>query len=366
MICGTGDYMVDSFKKNILERSNSYNYYKSEYKRLKKEESLSDNLNTNFLEVNNELKDIGDEINSVSGRFDKVSEDIDSILSKCDSYVTQINNTSVDVTKKINIFSEKLSLLENSLNNIFLLLNEIGDFQTFIDNKLNSINKEVYRNQRFVRELQYSNVFRDTINDSEWLINKSFSPNNSASNYSFLYILYRILNEIKPKNILELGLGQTTKMTSQYVSYFKNSNLIVIEDNKQWVDIFSNFISLTNNIKLCHVDKEKVSIDSSDCWKYKNFDSFLDKKLFDFVIIDGPIGYDQKYPRSNIWDLINYLNKEFIIIFDDYERIGEQNTCKKLFNLLDLKNIEYNKTVFKGLKDQLVVYTKNYEFVGWF
>ena len=267
---GTSDNMDDSFKENILKRSNSYNYYKSEYNRLKKERSISDNLNTNFLEVNNELKDIEKEINSVSGRLDeldrsvveeinaqlgKVNDDIDSILSKCDSYVTQINNTSVDVTKKINIFSEKLSLLENSLNNIFLLLNEIGDFQTFIDNKLNSINKEVYRNQRFVRELQYSNVFRDTINDSEWLINKSFSPNNSASNYSFLYILYRILNEIKPKNILELGLGQTTKMTSQYVSYFKNSNLIVIEDNKQWVDIFSNFISLTNNIKLCHVDK---------------------------------------------------------------------------------------------------------------
>lgn len=346
---GTSDNMDDSFKENILKRSNSYNYYKSEYNRLKKERSISDNLNTNFLEVNNELKDIEKEINSVSGRLDeldrsvveeinaqlgKVNDDIDSILSKC--------------------------------NNIFLLLNELGDFHKFIDNKVNIIKEEVYRNQRFVREVQYSNVFKDTINDSRWLINKSFSPNNSASNYSFLYILYRILNEVNPKNILELGLGQTTKMTSQYVSYFKNSNLIVIEDNKQWIDVFSNFISLANNIKLCHIDKEKVSIDSSDCWKYKNFDNFLDKKLFDFVIIDGPIGYDQKYPRSNIWDLLDYLDKEFIIIFDDYERIGEQNTCKKLFKLLESRNIKYNKTTFKGLKDQLVIYTRNYEFIGWF
>lgn len=394
--------MVESFKEYILKKSNSYNSYKSEYNRLKKEKSISDNLNSNFLEVSRKLKDIENEINSVSGSLsgrvdvvsgrldeldksvvdgfnelnsvncgfrdslDELSNDIDSILSKCDGHVTQINDTLEDFNKKINLFTEKLRLVENSLNNIFLLLNEFGDFQKVIDTKANNIKEEVYRNQRFVREVQYSNVFKDTINDSEWLINKSFSPNNSASNYSFLYILYRVLNEVRPKNILELGLGQTTKMTSQYAAYFKNSNLIVIEDNKRWIETFSNVINLTNNMKLCHVDKEKVSIDSSVCLKYENFDNFLDKKLFDFVIIDGPIGYNQKYPRSNIWDLLNYLNKEFIIIFDDYERIGEQNTCKRLFNLLESRNIRYNKTIFKGLKDQLLIYTKNYEFVGWF
>lgn len=59
-------YMVGSFKENILKKSNSYNYYKSEYNRLKKK-SISDNLNSNFLEVSRELKDIENEINFVSG-----------------------------------------------------------------------------------------------------------------------------------------------------------------------------------------------------------------------------------------------------------------------------------------------------------
>lgn len=63
------------------------------------------------------------------------------------------------------------------------------EISKFIDTKANNIKEEVYRNQRFVRGVQYSNVFKDTINDSEWLINKSFSPNKSASNYSFLYFL---------------------------------------------------------------------------------------------------------------------------------------------------------------------------------
>lgn len=84
-------------------------------------------------------------------------------------------------------------------------------------------------------------------------------------------------------------------MTYQYVVYFKNSNLIVIEDNKRWIETFSNFISLTNNMKLCHVDKEKGSIDFSFCLKYKNFDNFLDKKLF--ILLESK---NIKYNKSNI------------------------------------------------------------------
>lgn len=44
------------------------------------------------------------------------------LFGKCDGHVTQINDTLEDFNKKINLFTEKLRLVENSLNNIFFII----------------------------------------------------------------------------------------------------------------------------------------------------------------------------------------------------------------------------------------------------
>lgn len=70
------------------------------------------------------------------------------------------------------------------------------------------------------REILWANAFHDTIIDSEWLKSKTFSPGRWGVGYQYLYVLYRVLNEIKPRNILELGMGQTTRMIGQYAAYY--------------------------------------------------------------------------------------------------------------------------------------------------
>ena len=65
-------------------------------------------------------------------------------------------------------------------------------------------------------EVLWGEIFRDTIVNSIWLKDKSFSPGRWAAGYPFLYALYRVLDEARPKRILELGLGQTTRMIGQY------------------------------------------------------------------------------------------------------------------------------------------------------
>lgn len=54
-----------------------------------------------------------------------------------------------------------------------------------------------------------------------------------------MYTLYRILDEVQPKNILEMGLGQTSKMTTQYAKYYKDSHLLIVEGDQLWIDNFS-------------------------------------------------------------------------------------------------------------------------------
>ena len=92
------------------------------------------------------------------------------------------------------------------------------------------------------------------------------------------------------------------------------------------------------------------------------------------IIIDGPQGFIDyppfkcsNYSRTNIWDLIpKNLADEFIIIIDDYDRIGEQNTIKHVEELLNKENIRFDKFITKGLKTQCIILTEKYKFVKWF
>lgn len=48
-----------------------------------------------------------------------------------------------------------------------------------------------------------------------WLRGVGFSPTGCAAGYQLLEVLCRILDEKKPKTILDVGLGQTSKMIAR-------------------------------------------------------------------------------------------------------------------------------------------------------
>ena len=100
--------------------------------------------------------------------------------------------------------------------------------------------------------------------------------------------------------------------------------------------------------------------------KYDNLDDIISNKKFDLILIDGPFGYDRTYPRTNILDLIpNNLANDFVIILDDAERIGEQNTAKLIFEKLKENNIEYLKSYKWGLNKQLLITSTDCRFIHW-
>ena len=92
----------------------------------------------------------------------------------------------------------------------------------------------------YILELLWSQIYHDTVLGSDWLKNNSISPGGPrrwAVGYNFLYTLYRILNEMRPKQILEIGLGQSTKLTGQYADYFDAKHLVV-EHDLEWTKFF--------------------------------------------------------------------------------------------------------------------------------
>lgn len=264
------------------------------------------------------------------------------------------------------IFSPKFDDLEAMFSNIESRFDRINEL-------IDKYNRDYINILGRIKEINYGVIFDDTVNDSAWLDKRNFSLNNAAANYSLMYLVYRILNEVKPSNILEFGLGQTTKLTTQYTVRFTHSKLTVIEDNQVWIDNFSRNLVNNKNINIKHAELEEFEYNETDHnIKYKNLDELLPDTKFDFVIVDGPRGWysinpnvTQNYPRTNILDLVDRLNDEFIIVFDDYDRQGEKNTVEELAKILNKKGIIYTVKRFEGIKHQLVICSEKYNFVTW-
>lgn len=214
----------------------------------------------------------------------------------------------------------------------------------------------------YIHECYWANIFRDTIQNSEWLQNKSFSPGRSALSYVSLYVLYRILNDIKPNNILECGLGQSSRMTIQYVDFYKK-NLMVFEDNKDWLEFFS--LQFPTAKKYTHIyDLDYINIDPNEKSRvYTGFKSDLEGKKFDLIIVDGPLG-SPKYSRAQLLNFLDYINpNNFIILLDDYNRLGEQQTFEKAKEILDSKGIKFLAGSYSSDKSIGVLVSTNYKFL---
>ena len=269
-------------------------------------------------------------------------------------YENKIKELNEELFKKYN---HDISEMNKNINSIQSNLLNINHSEELINN-----------------ELKYAFVFNDTIKNSKWLKEKDFSLVNSAANYSFMYSLYRILNDAQPKNILELGLGQTTKLTSQYAKYFDDAKLTVLESDEDWIENFSKNLEISDNIRIVNLDVETFEYNNTINLRFKDIDKIVESEKYDLIIIDAPRGFMEKdgknelldYSRANIWQLIpSNLSDDYIIIMDDYERKGEQNTMDHAKELLKENNKEIFSYTAKGLKTQHAIFTEKYRFISW-
>ena len=221
-----------------------------------------------------------------------------------------------------------------------------------------------------LNELKWATVFMNTIQNSPWLIHKNFSPTGAAANYSFLYMMYRILNDLCPTAILELGMGQNTKLTSQYVAYNKNvltkPLLKIVEHEKQWVEFFNKEISQSPNVSIIHADIEEIVYKNFKTSRYANLTQLLGQQKFNLIINDGPLGTDY-YSRIGILDILEHnLADDFMILIDDCDRKGELQTAHEVMKQLKIMQRSYDFTIIKGIKHQMVIFSEAYAFVKYF
>lgn len=211
-------------------------------------------------------------------------------------------------------------------------------------------------------ELIWAAIFNSTIADSAWLKNKSFSPGRWAAGYPFLYLLYRIYNDVKPKSVLEFGLGETTKLGYQYATKHE-TNYQVVEHDERWLEFFCKAtFDITKYLTKTNISEKEFNGHPTTI--YDNLLEKIDDKKYDLIIIDGPFG-SPHFSRHQILEIVNNNNlaSSFIIIMDDYNREGEQETIALLKSLLSKKRIPYCEGIYSGQKDTLVLCSENYSFL---
>lgn len=216
---------------------------------------------------------------------------------------------------------------------------------------------------RYNQELDWANVYHDSIRGKPWLTDLPLNVGRMAGNYSFFYVLNRILTDFKPKEILEFGLGESSKVISRFIEHeLPESNHDIIEQDADWTAYFKSRFTLSGKSTVQILPAVKTRVNGRSTYRYENLMNTV-KKKYDLYMIDGPTG-SPHYSRYDIVDLTKDITRqdECIIMMDDSHKIGEQQTLSVLLRNFKDKGITIHTATYEGTKAVTVVATGKYRF----
>ena len=146
-----------------------------------------------------------------------------------------------------NLLSQTQELVSQTRDNLLI---EQNNNQQKVNDLISRMQNTSEAGRRLSAEIVWAEVFNNTIRHSEWMQHINFSPGRWAVGYPFLYVLYRVLNEARPKRILDLGLGQSSRMIAQYAAASENIEHIIVEHDPEWINFFQNDFSLSANSRI--------------------------------------------------------------------------------------------------------------------
>ena len=230
---------------------------------------------------------------------------------------------------------------------------------------LQDIRNSSIEGSRYASEAVWGELFNQVAAGSSWLKDTRLAAGRGAVGYQYLYAVYRILNERHPKNILDLGLGQSTKLISQYAAAFPDVRHQVVEHDPVWIDFFRKNYSLPENTELVMLDREFVTYKGAQVRVFKDFSETFKGQKFDFISVDAPLGYDMpEYSRIDVLKMLpDCLAESFVIIIDDVERSGETRTVNDMAEILKASQIPFAMGRYSGKKDCMVMCSDDLKFV---
>ena len=307
------------------------------------------------------------EINRILAKSEKQHADLSLLLSETgEKYSRQIEALS-DLIKQAE--KNNLQQIQNLAKQLEELQKENKAYRLKLANMEERIQKlqgNVSSCERYASETVWAEIFNNVVSDTSWLKNTAFSAGRWAVGYQYLYVMYRVLNEIHPRHILELGLGQSTRMIGQYVASQADAEHFVVEHDLEWIDFFSRDFTLCNRSKIVKLDREMIPFREAEVVRvFRGFEEQFKGQKFDFISIDAPFGGDMKqYARIDVLKMLpDCLADSFIIMIDDTERSGETNTVNAMKEQLKQSDIAFATGKYSGSKDCTVICSVDLKFV---
>ena len=325
-------------------------------------------LNTDMVAISRNLSEMKaeskEQLKALNTDMAVISQNLSEIKAESKEQLKALNTAMAVISRNLSEMKAESKETYNALDsNMSTSISQNNIQYQQIETNLKDQRSIIFK---YYQELNFADLLHDSIINNKWLKDKNFSLYGWAANYSFIYTLFRILDNVMPISILEMGMGQTSKLTSQYITHSNPSaSLDIIESDKNWIDIYSKHLAISNNVKINQCDLEIFQVDEASCYKYKNLDKIVKNKKYDLIIVDGPRG-SLRQSRQNIVDLITTnLAEDFVIIFDDAERNGEKETIEKTKEKLKNLGIDFGVQQRFSLKAQLIMYSKSRSFVQY-
>lgn len=263
-------------------------------------------------------------------------------------------------------FKDEFGHQRQELKNLEEKVKNIESCLAKMEENFRNIDKQERAILRASNEAVWAHVFHDAVCESSWLKKKEFFPGRWAAGYQLLYVLYRTLNELHPLSILELGLGQTTRMIGQYAASEQKCRHWVVEHDEEWIDMFCREFQLNNNSEIVKLDiGKKIFNNTEPTTVYLGFQEKFKGMKFDLISIDAPFGGNNlTYSRMDTLQLLpECLNEDFVILLDDYNREAERNMIEIMKKILKNNNIGFCTSVYRGNKDTFMITSESLKFL---
>lgn len=164
----------------------------------------------------------------------------------------------------------------------------------------------------------------------------------SAANWSLLYLVCRSALEGGITKVCEIGGGETTILLNHFQTSVGYTHEVV-ETDEEWCRRISDRI----NRRLPVTGLAEKVISRRPALGFTP----VPTGPFDLVVVDGPVG-TPRWSRWSALEILERLASDFIVIFDDVERRGEQDLVREFIRA----NPNAGRRFYYGSKAQCVVF----------
>lgn len=216
-----------------------------------------------------------------------------------------------------------------------------------------------YNFQPRIEALHSEAIFQGLFNQQclNYGLRNDFYPVGAAASYSLMYLIFRVIKEFQIHKIIELGSGQSTILIDRIKEV--SCSHTAYEQNSLWANI------LRGRLSDCDYRESQIIPLQDHEIAYQGYEK-LDLQAFDLLLVDGPNGSD-RFSRFSCIPLVEgNIGNEFVILFDDASRPGEQDTILHLANYLSQKKVDFKLNYLSGRTTQAVITTHKYRAASFF